>query len=61
MLERRNTSYKAHFVLSCGKRGEWEAKPEALKAVQNVSYASSLPVSVGSFERMKNLQKMREA
>lgn len=41
MLERGNTSYKAHFVLSCGKRGEWEAKPEALKAVQNAQYASS--------------------
>lgn len=41
MLERRNTLYKADFVLSCGKRGEREAKPEALKAVQNAHYASS--------------------
>lgn len=41
MLERRSVSYKAHFVLSCGKRGEWETKPEALRAVQNVASSSA--------------------
>lgn len=55
MLEEKNM-YKVHFVLSCGKRGEWEAKPEASKAVQNVWYASSL--CLGSFERMEKLHKM---